>query len=49
MKEIYVPTKRGTVLNGVLFEAENADTVVIGLGVVRCRHSISVAFYRYAQ
>lgn len=31
MKEIYVPTKRGTVLNGVLFEAENADTVVIAI------------------
>ncbi|MBQ3462027.1 MAG: DUF1749 domain-containing protein [Clostridia bacterium] len=32
MKEIYVPTKRGTVLNGVLFKAKNeADTVVIAI------------------
>lgn len=31
MKELNVETKRGTVLNGVLFDAEGADTVVIAI------------------
>lgn len=31
MKKLNVPTKRGTVLNGVLFDVENADTVVIAI------------------
>ena len=31
MKEIGVQTKRGVILNGVLFDTEGADTVVINL------------------
>ena len=31
MKKLDVPTKRGTVLNGVLFESGHADTVVIAI------------------
>ena len=31
MKELNVETKRGTVLNGVLFDVEKADTVVIAI------------------
>ena len=31
MKGLEIATKRGTVLNGVIFDAENADTVVIAI------------------
>lgn len=31
VKKLDVPTKRGTVLNGVLFSSKNADTVLIAI------------------
>lgn len=31
MEDLNVPTRRGTVLNGVLFPAQNSDTVVIAI------------------
>lgn len=31
MRDINVETKRGTVLNGVLFDAQTSDTVVIAI------------------
>ena len=31
MKKLDIPTKRGTILNGVLFPSENAKTVIIAI------------------
>ena len=49
MKKLNVPTKRGTVLNGVLFEAQNADTVVIAITGIHGNFYSNPFYYNFGD
>lgn len=49
MKKLNVPTKRGTVLNGVLFEAQSADTVVIAITGIHGNFYSNPFYYNFGD
>ena len=49
MKKLNVPTQRGTVLNGVLFEAQRADTVVIAITGIHGNFYSNPFYYNFGD
>ena len=49
MTEIEVPTTRGTVLNGVLFDTPKADTVVIAITGVHGNFYSNPFYYNFGD
>ena len=49
MKKLNVPTKRGTVLNGVLFEVQSADTVVIAITGIHGNFYSNPFYYNFGD
>lgn len=49
MKQINVPTKRGTVLNGVLFDTPGADTVVIAVTGIHGNFYSNPFYYNFGD
>lgn len=49
MKKLNVPTKRGTVLNGVLFDTGNADTVVIAITGIHGNFYSNPFYYNFGD
>ncbi|MBR1811711.1 MAG: DUF1749 domain-containing protein [Clostridia bacterium] len=49
MKKLNVPTQRGTVLNGVLFDAKNADTVVIAITGIHGNFYSNPFYYNFGD
>jgi len=49
MKKLNVPTNRGTVLNGVLFEAQSADTVVIAITGIHGNFYSNPFYYNFGD
>ena len=49
MKALEVPTRRGTVLNGVLFDAEGADTVVIAITGIHGNFYSNPFYYNFGD
>ncbi len=49
MKKLDVPTKRGTMLNGVLFEAQSADTVVIAITGIHGNFYSNPFYYNFGD
>ena len=49
MKKLNVPTKRGSVLNGVLFEAQSADTVVIAITGIHGNFYSNPFYYNFGD
>ena len=49
MKELNVPTRRGTVLNGVLFSKEKSDTVVIAITGIHGNFYSNPFYYNFGD
>ena len=49
MKALEIPTQRGVVLNGVLFEAEGADTVVIAITGIHGNFYSNPFYYNFGD
>ena len=49
MKALEVPTERGVVLNGVLFDTEGADTVVIAITGIHGNFYSNPFYYNFGD
>ena len=49
MTALEVPTRRGSVLNGVLFDAEGADTVVIAITGIHGNFYSNPFYYNFGD
>ncbi|MBQ3303535.1 MAG: alpha/beta hydrolase, partial [Clostridia bacterium] len=49
MKELNIATRRGTVLNGVLFDTQGADTVVIAITGIHGNFYSNPFYYNFGD